>query len=502
MSYVYNVTKDDVVNELKRLSSEGSTMKSSEFENWLYRGIRNHFGGWKKCREELGIITESKKGTGRKSQWNDDSIRSNLIKAHEQTLSSTDLYEKYPSLINAISHRYGGLKRACQELDVPSFSKRKRATKYQSKTDMDIVNEIKQVYSKYSAPSERFLSKKGYGRLVEQARKRFGSWNDALIKCGFEPKMPRFDSKEEVASKYKQDFDRGLTRKDITYRKAVNRYFGSLEALEKYLGIYENPHIFFLYDKANLDSLIYKIYENEEDRINAKLLDSIDKNIVYSIRTHYKSITEYFSQLDLDFYRKPYVPFKWDAENTKRQLMRWIREGKPVNYTYVARKHGGIIEASRKFYGNYEGLFEACGYSYDDFRTDTTLASFFGRELEDVFESILIDLKQDYVRQPSVNGCHPDFVVGDTWYDAKLSEWTISLADCGTVKKYEPHCKELVIVFLRGNTDLNKSLSEKTKLINIYHYVNMLPKEKQNQYKTKLDEILMKVEPAHINKVV
>ncbi|WP_252431397.1 hypothetical protein [Peribacillus butanolivorans] len=301
--------------------------------------------------------------------------------------------------------------------------------------------------------------------------------------------MPKFRSKDDVATRYLADYNADVSRGNITYRLAVKKYFESFEALDTYLGIDRTPIELVMYDKDVLDTKVYDVMAIESEMISAAILDKYDANISYSIRKHYGSITDYFSQLDVDYYEKPYVPFRWGAENIKRQLMRWIREGKHVNYTYVAKYHSGIILASRKIYGGYAELFEACGLNYDDYRTDTSMASFYGRKLEDIFEEILNELSCEYEREPSVDNCRPDFVMGSDWVDIKLSEWTIHISDCDTIKKYEPHCETLTIVFLRGNKSLNKMITDKTRIVNIGFYIEQMPREKRGYFYERLDGI-------------
>jgi hypothetical protein len=485
-----NVTKRDVEREIMRLQSTGHSMKSSEFDSWLYRGIQKYFGGWKSACKELGITPNKRECPPRKKResiWTDDRIKLELADLLSQGLSRNEIRKANIRLTSAIDRRFGSLE-DCGDyfgLDVPDKLKNYKHTK-------DEVDEFIR-RSHQAGKNSIYLRNSGTQdekSLYDSLLRIYGKWTNALKANGIKPNQVRreFKSKEDVTKAYLEDVSKGIKKSDMRY---IKNFFDSVEELERYLGIFEEPEpqVYEIYDKDTLETLVYEIYSNEAEKVTVEILNNYDQNIVYSIRHHYNSILSYFSQLDIDFYAKPYVPFRWDAENTKRQLMRWIREGKAVNYTSVAYRHSGIIDASRKIYGSYEGLFNACGLNYDEYRTDTSLASFYGRSLENVFENILKDLEIAHVRQPEINGCHPDFVSGRTWYDAKLSEWTISFADCTTVKKYEPHCDNLVIVFLRGNKDTDKQLTEKTRLVNIHKFVNMLPVEKRSKHISALEEI-------------
>lgn len=468
-------------------------MKFNEFDCWLRYEIKKHFGGWKQAQLELGITPTKRKCGGPKTKWTKDVIIEILTECHRNNYTSKEVYEKYRAMCDALSRKYGGLNKACDALNIPRFKRAHRVINDESrKWNKQRIDElILGLHSNGISVSSNNLRNIGYSGAVHAAKRIYGSWNNALKANGIDPihTVKKFSSKDDVASKYLSDINSGIKRSDISYTASIKKYFGTVDALEEYLGIKKEPEQLIVYDIGTINSKVHEILSKESDRITVKTLDSYDKNIVYSIRKHYGNITNYFSQLDVDYYAKPYVPFRWDAENVKRQLMRWIREGKPVNYTYVAMKHNGIIVAARKFYGGWAELFEACGLNYDDYRTDTDMASFYGKQLEDIFADILDTLQIKYEREPHIDNCRPDFVIGNEWVDVKLSEWTIHISDCDTLKKYEPHCETLTIVFLRGNKQLNKKITDKTRIVNIGFYIDQLPREKRGYFYGLLDEI-------------
>lgn len=498
------MSKQEVTEELRRLQAEGHSMRTQDFDRELFRGIQQHFGGYKNAKKELGIFVDrmpyvksdnKKRADQAKVLWTDDVIERELRSLMATGIGRGEMRKKNSKLLSAISRRFGSLD-ACAEHFGIVLPEKAYKRKYDKITlDQFVIESHKKGQNSYELKTN---SGKEERRLCDAACKYYGNWNNALLANGLEPStvIRTFTNKEEVVAAFVNDLASGKKRHEITYTRAVKKFFGSLEELEKYLGIFKEPEskpVFNVYSKETVNQKVFSIYEKEQDRINGKVLDAADKNILHSIKYHFGNIIDYFSSLDIDYYKRPYVPFRWDEENVKRQLLRWIREGNPVNYTYIAYKHKGILDAARKFYGSWEALFEACGLAYDDFRTDTALASFYGFKLEDVFEDILNELKINHVRQPEINGCHPDFVNGDTWYDVKLSEWTISHADCVTVKKYEPHCRNLMIVFLRGDETTDKMITEKTRLVNIRHFIEMLPQGSQKKYNERLTEIISQV---------
>lgn len=363
---------------------------------------------------------------------------------------------------------------------------------------------------------EKVVSEESERWAISEAAKRYyGSWTNALIKNGATPNGKYVVTERDILVELYRLKSNGLELKIANFptwlRTALSKNYGGWKPVKEKFGITNSFSDFktledrltiesgyLIYTREEIDKLIYRLIVVKRSEgisnISARTIREYDDNLLPSIQKLYGTLTDYFSQLDINYYTKPYVPFRWDAENIKRQLMRWIREGTPVNYTYVATKHRGILDASRRFYGGWEQLFKSCNLNYDDYRTDTNMASYFGRQLEDVFEEILIALGVEYEREPNIKRCRPDFTKGTDWLDVKLSEWTIHISDCDTIKKYEPHCDSLTIVFLRGNKTINKQITDKTRLVNINHYIEQLPREKRGYFYEQLNEIEAKLD--------
>lgn len=355
----------------------------------------------------------------------------------------------------------------------------------------------------------------GKWAIAEAAKRFYGTWTNALIKNGVQPTEKVNIGERELLLEFYRMKSEGIELKIANFPKwvqyAVYKLYGGWKNAKKEIGLSNKFSDFaalesrikmvggfVLYSKQEIDAKVYELLRVEREKgssnIHAKLIEEFDENLLISIKTAYRSTTEYFSQLDLDYYAKPYVPFKWTANNIKRQLMRWIREGYPVNYTAIQSKHKGIIEASRKIFGNYEKAFDYAGLNYEDFRVDTSMASFYGHEFENIIGDILTDLGVQYKRHAYINGCHPDFVIGKHWIDAKLSEWTISFSDCSTIHKYLPHCRRLSIIYLRQmkkETYYSNELG--VDMIHVSELLKELPEQRAIYYNGKLNHILDKL---------
>lgn len=141
----------------------------------------------------------------------------------------------------------------------------------------------------------------------------------------------------------------------------------------------------------------------------------------------------------------------------------------------VDRRFGGVFKACEHF-----GLPKLRRANIDVYKTA-------GYAFEELIGGLFTELGMDVAKQQRFDNCVPDFVSGSTWYDAKLSEWTIHT--CDTVRKYEPNCRELIIVFLRGNTQTDRMISDKTRLVHVSYFVNQLPREKRGFFLRKFSGI-------------
>lgn len=143
------------------------------------------------------------------------------------------------------------------------------------------------------------------------------------------------------------------------------------------------------------------------------------------------------------------------------------------------RRFGGVLQAC-----DYFGITRLPRDNIDPYK-------FAGHSFEEVLGEIFREIGKDYVKE-RYGDCIPDFAVGDLWYDAKLSETTIHL--CKTVEKYEPNCVALTIVFLRGNKNTDRKLTDKTRLVHVSHYLKRLPEIRQKYFSRKLKRITQTLE--------
>lgn len=402
-------------------------------------------------------------------------------------LPRNEIRKKNPRLCAAIDRQYGGLTNYFKHIGVTA-PKKLTPRKHRKEDIDDFILKLIINGKNYSSNYLKTNGTREEKKICDSACKLYGSWNNALLANDVEPirEYGKY-TKEKVIEMFKRDHKSYNDYRK--YERYIVKYFGDIGNLRKVIGFYEEPHNYELIPLGRLDEIVMDVYNDPNvERISTEVLDVFDKNIAYSIKQHYGSVATYFNGMDIDFLAKP-VPFFWNENNLKRQLLRMIYTGHDVNYTAMANSHKGIIVASRKYFGGYRELFESCGLSYDDFRIDTDMASYYGHQFEAIVGELFDDLNYNYTKYQVDAPCHPDFVIGSHWIDAKLSQWSISRADNETINKYEPHCDKLTIVFLRGDKTIDKMISDKTRLVNVYHYVNMLPEHIKLAYTEKLNKI-------------
>lgn len=483
------MSKAEVIEDLRRLQSEGHSMRSSDLPSNLYTSIVKHFGGYKNAKIQLGISV--KRNPGRRACLDKEKIVNEVKEIIGDIRSKTEFSEKHRPLAWRVIKAYGSIVKFEKEAGIKFPIPERKPTKPMY-TDEQLSEFIITKASKGETSTSLMRSKDAKDRSKYSASvKRWGTWGQALARHGYASE--RLGSDEEVAEKYLKERQSGINRNNVSHRTTIRNRFGSFDKLNELVGFVEPvKYIPELMEAFEVDAEVSYILLKEKRDITSAVLDSHNPDLSFSIREHYGTVLNYFTQRTSDFYALPRVPYEWTEESVIRHLKRWIREGEPVNYVAVSNDRRGILDASLRLFGGWDKAFESIGLDYEDYRVDTNMASAYGFKFEELVAEILTELDIRFRREPAINGCHPDYVVGDHWIDAKLSEWTIRAPDCETVKKYEPHCGKLSIYYLRGygNGDGITKISEKTTLYPVTSLIERLPEPERKIYEDKANELL------------
>jgi hypothetical protein len=238
-------------------------------------------------------------------------------------------------------------------------------------------------------------------------------------------------------------------------------------------------------NKFAIDDFIRSLVQDDA-KVNASYLLLNHPKEYHSIKHHYGSIAGAFTISDVYVLDKA-VPKKWSAQFLTTQILLGYEINKPLNTEYIVRIAPSAEEFARKCFGSWRDAIINAGIPIEYVELDSQKSARAGHKFEEILGEILRDLGADFKKYDHERW-RPDFVIDSHWIDAKLSQWTIY--DTNTIEKYEPHCEELTIVFLRGDKDFDKKLTDKTRMVNVYKLLKDLPTERRRYYSENLSKVV------------
>jgi hypothetical protein len=333
----------------------------------------------------------------------------------------------------------------------------------------------------------------------------YGSWKSALITLGLRQEK----SKVSVA---KRKWTPALTKTALIdalekgYRKVdihkkepclyatINVNYGSIEHFANIHGVDLSSYglaVNEVYRIKEPPNFAPKEYESK-DKIVAFIKQLINSGVKIdeaylllnhpvehlSIKHYYGSLAEAFSLIDVYILDKN-VPKRWSLEFLSAQISLGYRLNKPLNSEYIRQNAQGAEEYARRMFGSWKKAVLNAGVPIEYVELDSQKCARAGHRFEEILGEIFQDLGVNFQKYEHEKW-RPDFVVGNHWIDAKLSQYTVFSA--GTIEKYEPHCDELTIVFLRGDKHYDKKLTKKTRMVSVYGLLKDLSEEKQGYY--------------------
>jgi hypothetical protein len=190
--------------------------------------------------------------------------------------------------------------------------------------------------------------------------------------------------------------------------------------------------------------------------------------------------------------------FNYDGEICSRERWDKVKITKRIkeiniehlNVSHMLDNHRNLYFRALKYFQTWENALVESGFDYEDIRMDHTVNSRLGFKFESLVSDILKDVhKNKTIKEKGYQyNIRPDFILKNgLWYDAKLSEWTIHR--CQTIEKYEPHCKSLVIIYMRGNPHRDEMITNKTRLISVHKFIKQLPRYRQVFYLQEIKKI-------------
>lgn len=425
---------------------------------------------------------------GRKPKWTTEAIEAEVRTLIDRGRTYAEIKKSHSGMLTRIEKLYGGFAELCEVLDIDLsrvFSK-VGYTKYlaskRSKEDLD--NKIKELFrSNYPLVDEI------ESWVVSKARVIYGDWHSALRANGVKPFKAHTDDINSMSDEIIKEYSRGLSGRQVADSLGI-----SSSSVYRVLRDFE----------VEADGYRYclttgKIYESKEsvqeylrnllplakkERVSNRFIKEDNAHQYYSIKHHFNTISEGFLSLG-EYLLDSKVPIKWSDDFLLDQIRLGFTLGKPLNTSYAMEYMSSAVTYARKRFGTWSNAIDTSGVGFDSVRLDAGTAQEYGFRFESLLSSYFEEAGVAVSRYAHVH-YRPDFVVGDVWLDAKLSQNTVCVRDKKgrtTLDKYEPHCDSLVIVFLRGDARYEKRISEKTTLVSVY---KILKNDKVGQKYAKL----------------
>ncbi|MEW9139071.1 hypothetical protein ACQGSH_22210 [Bacillus wiedmannii] len=327
---------------------------------------------------------------------------------------------------------------------------------------------------KFRMYDKKYKQKKSVERQIKKTLEQQKRKNDTMNKIIKEIKDLSVQCKL-LNAKYVRKENNGL------YYRAI-RCFGTWEqAIEKSGFKYTEIKIRKEWDKENVIKEINNLIQQGEDISTS----SVKKHSIGLYKSavklfgSWKKTIEYFNfkYEDITKCKRNY----WNAELVTQKVKGLHEKGINISSGYIQMYHSDLYNQGRYLFGSWECAVESAGIKFDEVREDADTISYYGYKFEEVLKDLLLDLQMDYEYQNrDITGIRPDFTNGVKIIDAKLSQWTYYRSE--TIQKYEPHCKLLTIVYLRGNKNIDKMLTPKTRLLSVYKLTKQLPHSKRKKY--------------------
>lgn len=108
-----------------------------------------------------------------------------------------------------------------------------------------------------------------------------------------------------------------------------------------------------------------------------------------------------------------------------------------------------------------------------------------GHKFDSLVKEVFDELSYDYECHKKFGDSIPDYVVGDCWYDAKLSRSTSFSWSCTTLDKYAKHTDHLTIIYALHDTEAD---DDRATFVSITEYKPFVSAELQR----KIDDFIRK----------
>lgn len=454
-------SKQEVVEELSKMRSEGCSMKVTDIASDLYSDIKLHFGGYMQAKAFMKLELKYE----RDDVWTSEKLLEELKLALPEISTKTDYNTKYKHIGDRSFRIYGDRYEVFRLIGsaIPP-RKKSKYTKPKRWTEKAVAEELRNIFDEYGVKSAHWLINNGHRKLVNGVKRVYGTWNAGLIANGYEVAY------ESPKKDWTQDY-----AKEAVINALINGTEPTLTALRLQI--------------RGLGSYLTKKYNG--------------------------GISEFFAEIGicpLTDRPKPevsrvYRPSYTTLEGLQREILRLWYVGCPLNYNFIRKHRTNLIQRANEHIGSWRKAVESVGIEYGSITksSDSNVLSECGTEFELLFSALLDDLGYEFIREGNEIRdvmqdftIKPDFILPNgRFIDCKLSEWTDASEMLKKYQQYQPN--GITIVYLRGkNRRVERGRKWKYEHVSVYQFTKDLPDERRAYYETKFNEIARRADEGAI----
>jgi nuclear transport factor 2 (NTF2) superfamily protein len=363
-------------------------------------------------------------------------------------------------------------------------------------TKEKITNEITRLYNSNIDLSSGYTQKTN-ASLYNAAKRHLGGWKQAIEYCGIDYESDVKKNKHGQWNKNSiikciiqrhslgKSLRSGIVEKDDAALACATRvHFGSWKkAVEKsgfdYASITERK--FDFWSKERVKQGVISLLEKEADISSANMMKT-HSDLMHAGICEYGSWRNCLEELGIDYMHKITRTKRdyWTKEKTIECIKEvFITEGK-LSSLYMKYEHGDLYNAGRRCFGTWENAVQESGIMYSEVIENCNTLSSIGRSFEKIVDYLISEIGINFKKYEH-RTYKPDYVFkNDIWADAKLSEWSVYC--CDTIEKYEPCCRLLTIIYMRGNPARDEMLTNKTRIISVHKLIKQLPRSRRRYY--------------------
>lgn len=363
------------------------------------------------------------------------------------------------------------------------YKKNRRPRGYLTKEN--IIKEIKLRSKKGKGLNNKALSKEDSG-LITAAHRVFGSWEAAVVEAGFnyqEIQQSQKWTKGKILVSLQELYEQGVLISSNSLKKyyrdiykACFNHFGGVKEAVSSLGLdYENIKSYSTWNKTKVKNLLIN-RKKEGGSLSVKSIYQEDQKLYNAAKFYFGTYKNALLECHID-YDDVGERIDW---NRKKVLAVLDSKAKNKENLSICKVPITLVNACYRYFGSYEEALREIGLNYEDIREDTEKQRYNGFKFEKLLGELLVSLCLSYTNGHSKE-VRPDFVLSnEKWLDAKLSEW--SIYNCKTIEKYEPHCRLLTIVYLRGDISRDEMVTSKTRIVSVFNLIKQLPKPERKTF--------------------